>query len=448
MEYWNVPGYQPPPVAPVAPAPGATQFVGADDYRRKKRIAEQLRASADKGMQSFDPLVQTQGTGNMPGYTQVNYAGILGNALTPWLESKQAEKAGAAEDEASAAKMAALDQLLGNKNLTAADAIRAKEAYDLDVSPAVKDPDAEKSKALAMIAQNPAMAAMYITQGIVTEDEIAAYDERNAKLAQDKRLEELGIYTEKKNIDARYGPKPGETEMQFFQRDPEGYARYAAAKKGEGGGVTQIGTDAEGNPIYGAEKSGLPSGSITSWGTAAREYQDLADRAGVQGAGIQRFLGDLAASNPNLKDKIGQVASSNGFNSIAEILRSPEARNMSSETIRLAVENARLLAPVSNTDFDKLLAVYPTALTDKDAAARFFTELQRQSTGAQERNQNLAAHATAMYSGVIEPGMLPSTFKRKVEGAKAKADPDEQKYWDDLSYDEKYEIARRTGAFR
>jgi len=465
MAYSNytIPTYRQPPMvtapgysdAAQAPAPvnvyGTDTGTSSDDYLAKKRIAEVLRKQAE-GYGSASPQANsytTAASGAYPGQTDVNWGGIISNGLNNFMAGKTSQKAAAAEGEAAATRRAALEQLMGKENLTARDAIMAKETYDADLSSLVVDSRAEKQKALAMIAQNPAMAALYISQGTVTPDEIAAYDARDKSLSEQETQAELDDYLRRKEIDQRFTPKPNETDAQFFQRDPEGYLRYKQAGfKPTGGGVTQIGTDADGNPVYGQEKSGLPAGSITSWGTAAREYQDLADRAGVQGAGIQRLMGDLAASNPNLKDTIGQLASNNGFNSVAELLRSPEARNMSSETIRLAVENARLLAPVSNTDFDKLLAVYPTVLTDKDAAARFFTELNRQSTGAQERNQNLAAHATAIYSGVVDPGMLPSTFKRKVEGAKAKADPDEQQYWDDLEYDEKYEIARRTGAFR
>jgi len=180
----------------------------------------------------------------------------------------------------------------------------------------------------------------------------------------------------------------------------------------------------------------------------AFESQENADKAAVQSESIGRITGRLSsmATNPDVKDKIAQVAANNDFNSIAEILRTPNAFANSSEVIGLAIGDARALAPVSNTDFDKLLARYPSALTDPAVAGSFFEELDRQSRGAFERNSNKATFHNLRADGLIPIGMTESAFKSKL--SKPPADSPDADIWDGLTPDERYEQYRQYGGLR
>ncbi len=81
------------------------------EYAKKKRIADALRGRVGKGVKEYDPLITTEANDYFPGQVQVNYAGILGNALNPWLEGKQEEKAAAAEEELQSEQDRILDGL-------------------------------------------------------------------------------------------------------------------------------------------------------------------------------------------------------------------------------------------------------------------------------------------------------------------------------------------------
>jgi len=88
------------------------------DYVTKKRIADALRKRTDAMQKGYKPAsntIETAGNDYHMGTVDVNYGGILQNALMPWLQSRQDDKALAAEDEAKAARMAVLGQLTGKE---------------------------------------------------------------------------------------------------------------------------------------------------------------------------------------------------------------------------------------------------------------------------------------------------------------------------------------------
>lgn len=204
------------------------------DYAKKKKLAEALRGRVGKGVKEYDPLITTAANDYFPGQVQVNYAGIIGNALNPWLESKQEEKAAAAEDEATAARRAGLEAILGNPNISKADAIRAQEELGVDVSSMLPEEMNMAARAQASASRSGLNAMRQM--GVFSTDE-----EYQAALAQLEADERAANEAELEQIRAREAAQGGGgramTELEYFRNDPEGYAKFMAAK-GSGGGLS------------------------------------------------------------------------------------------------------------------------------------------------------------------------------------------------------------------
>ena len=129
---------------PAGPIPARPAAAGAgvnySELRKKKAVADALRGKVGQGYAAQDPTYTVKGNSTVPDHVAVNYGGILQNAINPFMEGWKEDKAAAAEDEAAAARSAALEQILGSgDNLSMRDAIMAKENLGVDVSGMVKD---------------------------------------------------------------------------------------------------------------------------------------------------------------------------------------------------------------------------------------------------------------------------------------------------------------------
>jgi len=239
MEYWNAPATQ--------PAPPQIDIAAGAVYREKKRLADALRKKAEREHTPVSGLIQSEGANGSPGYTQIDYAGILNNFMQPGFQKAREEKAAAAESDADAARSAALDQLLGRQGLTAADAIRAKSDLGVDVSSAVKDPAAEKLALTRMIAQNPALAYM------LPQEERDAFTAYSSKLSDTERTADREDFKWKQDNTYR-APS---TDLTFEQRMALAQAGRSGASDG---------------------KSGLTPGLLSQYG---KEVLNVKDQYGV-----------------------------------------------------------------------------------------------------------------------------------------------------------------------
>lgn len=107
-------GASPSPIK--APVTAAAQTMDVVDYVKKKRIADALRKRAEGGAyDTADSLITTGGYNGGPEMVQVNYGGILQNALKPYFDSRLEEKAATADSEAAAMRREALARLTGKE---------------------------------------------------------------------------------------------------------------------------------------------------------------------------------------------------------------------------------------------------------------------------------------------------------------------------------------------
>jgi len=235
------------------------------------------------------------------------------------------------------------------------------------------------------------------------------------------------------------------TDFEMYQRDPEAYSKFkAAGKSGSGGSGVTI--DADGNLV--ANQS-VANSVLNQDRKYAQEATDLYDKATVQGDTTKRIFERIKGSaDPAMQDKLAQVSSANGYNSVAEILRTPNAFANNADAIKLAISDARALAPVSNTDFDKLLSIYPTALSDPKAAASLFEELGRVSNKAQAVQESKAAFHNLRAGGAIPPTMTELAFKRRLSAPPAGMPDEDKAAWDGLTSDEKAEQILNYGGFK
>lgn len=83
------------------------------DYKRKKKLAERLRRSADAfgTMAAPDPTVATPSSGAFPGQIQANWFAPLAQMAQAYAGTKVAERADTAEAEAEAERMRALQSI-------------------------------------------------------------------------------------------------------------------------------------------------------------------------------------------------------------------------------------------------------------------------------------------------------------------------------------------------
>lgn len=224
-----------------APAPAQVgEGVNYADIRAKQALAEALRkkAAAEYTPQSANYTVA--GNNTVPDYVGVNWGGIVQNAMQPWVEQAQEKKAATAEGEAESARSAALEKILGNPNITPADAVRAQAELGVDLSAAL--PEKMNMAARAQASSSRAgLNAMLQMKVISPEEHQAAIAQLEAdeKAAQEAELEQLRA---KEAITGGSGGR-AMTELEYFRNDPEGYAKFMAAKGGSGGGSLSGGAE-------------------------------------------------------------------------------------------------------------------------------------------------------------------------------------------------------------
>lgn len=135
------------PQQPVQTLPGsapATVSAGVNyaDLRAKQVLAEALRKRANAGADytQAPTTVSTNASGAYPGFTDVNWGGIVQNAMQPWVQNAQEKKAANAEAESAAAQ----DEALQGVDWNALDPAKALQLQRLGIDPTAMAKFAEK----------------------------------------------------------------------------------------------------------------------------------------------------------------------------------------------------------------------------------------------------------------------------------------------------------------
>lgn len=159
-------------------AAAAPSSVAPSDYQQKKLLAEALRRKAERfsTMQGNDPVSVTRGARGMPDIAQVNYGGILSNALGGYMGAKKTEEAAQADEDVKATKSAALSKLLGTgKDLTPAQMAQFGSEYDAPElqTAALRQmmPQRMNSAAVAQAASSPAGIRALVQMGVWSKDQ-------------------------------------------------------------------------------------------------------------------------------------------------------------------------------------------------------------------------------------------------------------------------------------
>jgi len=233
-------------------------FVG--DYRTKQKLAEQLRARQKMllGAQIDTGPIVTQGGGAAPTQVQANPWGNLAKLGTAYFANQAGEKAGMAEEEASEARLQALQNIMG-QGATAQGVAgspgqpaafggaapqmtpeKALQLQSLGIDTSLIKGMMPKAPAIGALAQAAATSegrAFLLQSGQINQEQ---YDflESKAKAAAAEKTDTEREMAEYKESIKRFAPTQGRgmTEIEFAQQDPAGYAEYIAAKnKGKPG---------------------------------------------------------------------------------------------------------------------------------------------------------------------------------------------------------------------
>ncbi len=215
-------------------------FVG--EYKTKKKLADALRKRQDAiaGIEAPPATFETRAQGAFPGQVQANWLNPLTQMGTAYFGKKADEKATAAEEEAEAARAAALQQVIAGgstgengqpspqqKYLTPENVL-AMQGLGIDAS-TMKLLKEEKpaAGAITQAASSPAGIRSLVEMGIWTPEQgdraLAALESDTARKTQAEREQ-----FDYEQIHKREAPprERAETDAEWSQRDPAGWKAY------------------------------------------------------------------------------------------------------------------------------------------------------------------------------------------------------------------------------
>lgn len=216
----------------------ADEFV-VGDYRRQQLLANRLRKQAAQigDISPAAATLSTAGVGNAPGRVQVNYGGVLQNALMPWLQGRAQEKADDAALTSDQIRQDALDRALQDQPAGQMTPQQIMRLEQLGVSPqvmrAMMPKEANDTGWMQVLAQNPALAPLMVGQGKITQEQADSITKGNAEQRAQAKQDKIDI--------AMAGRAPGQGRESFndWQRKKdyeENLLRNRPAKAGAASG--------------------------------------------------------------------------------------------------------------------------------------------------------------------------------------------------------------------
>jgi len=339
----------------------------------EEAIAEALRAKASAEYVPKDANFTVAGNNTVPEYIGVNWGGVVENALQPFAEANREKKAAAAESDAAAARTAALSQL----------GVDMPADQLLALGSELEMPELQKAAIAKMLPEKEKMANFLQAIPNLTPDGAAMLapqygldPEQARKMVvdyQSNSRDELAFKTDEeiRKTNATRTPVAGQKlsaeEAKYnlwSQANPgKNYNDYLAAV---GGGKQ---TKAE---------AGKAAETAEIGGNLAQSAADL--RALIESDVDGELFGWLQGAS-TASSNIGEKNAGTFGGELASWLGGKAENSMTTELRALnldaVLEQARKLAPVTDTDFSKLMLSKPNAFKTKESALAFVDHLER-----------------------------------------------------------------------
>ena len=355
----------------------------------KAGVAEALRRRADKygATPSQGTTINTAASGAFPGMTQVDWGGIMGNALNSYQTASSDKEATAAESESSAAQQAALAQMMSEVeggSLTMDQAINLQQLTGQDYTGMVQKP-AAAGAVLQSLGEVPPYITAKVRQGEpLTQEDYTAIEEYRVKLSADKNTREAELHRLNAEADAanRAPPKPIKPTNSLEQLK----AQYTTqVMSGDQAGADQTakfiqdlvvastppkaasGAGGKGGRFNQARQMKTLRGAIDSLTELISKEGDEMFSLGQAGSkGLQEY----GENNPG--SILGQTASAFGTK-----YEHPSNTKMRAMGIESALEEVAKMAPASDADMRMLLKKAPNAYQSKEGALAFIEHAER-----------------------------------------------------------------------
>lgn len=206
------------------------------NYLLKKKQADQYRANQAQNQAMVQgansDALYTPGFENAPPRVDVNWGSAIEKLGGGALGAYSGYKAGQAEDEAATARKTALEAMMGDKSPMTPE--RVEQLSQLGLSPEAMQmlvPEKDALGAVAQAASTPQGRAVLVMQGKMTQEQADALSaQESASAAAAAQAEKDQFLWEQQNTYRAPTKERAETELEFAQRDPEGYAKYVASK--------------------------------------------------------------------------------------------------------------------------------------------------------------------------------------------------------------------------
>jgi hypothetical protein len=216
----------------------ADEFV-VGDYRRQKLLADRLRQNAEQ-IGQLDPAQATMTTTGPNARTQVNYGGILQNALMPWLQGRAQEKADNEAITADQIRQDALDRALKDQPAGQMSPQQIMKLEQLGVSPqvmkAMMPKEQNETGWMQVLASNPALAPVLVSQGHITQEQADSIGKSFADQRSQAKQDKIDI--------ALAGRAPGQGRESFDEwrrkQDYEQQLKLSNPAKASGSGRGKV----------------------------------------------------------------------------------------------------------------------------------------------------------------------------------------------------------------
>jgi len=339
------------------------------EARRLTKLVQQLQQKRQRlgDGDRADPVLTAPGYGHNAPMMRTNYGGILANAFDSYNREKLDTQLEDTTNQAEEARRKILQQVMGSEGgMTPEKTIQLSEAgVDPQMLKLIQPEKLSKGAMYQALAQNPSLAPLFVGQGLIdqhTADSLVASTREQKQLDKQDKMD---IAAAGRSVSSN---GRAESDAEWFQRDPEGYANYMKVKHpaaaGAGGKNSTKMTTEEVSATLDTSLNELDS--ILNDPKALKQVTSPGQRT----AAVLREQG--AKDNPNIVES--------GLGMLGKAERSPAAARLE----RLGNENAfgivQKLYPASNSDV--MLAKSQFAqIGDSPESMREFSKTMRRLQG-------------------------------------------------------------------
>jgi len=336
--------------------------------RRSSRLASALRDNQERKLRDYRPsdaLLTTRGAPGRPDIVNVNYGGILTNALDKLEQDKAERDLTAAELESENSRRAALDAVLGGESMDARSMVGLADAgVDPGMLKALMPETLGKNQILQYGRDADGMRAVNAIQpGTFTDEQISgAADAARAAKEQDFNDAVRLANATRAPREAR-SPTELDIALNGTPEQKAALATYLEQKRAKGTGAGG-GARGKADPVAAAQKS-------KDFATRLRGMleSDAADQqlfSGTQAVAIPSFT-----AIPENAGIVQRMAAQR-----AQGLESPMAAELRRMGADMSFEVVKQLYPASNTDIKLALSMQPKPGDSRQSMTRFLEKLE------------------------------------------------------------------------